>query len=112
MTSLSPLHTIGDQVSEALRLHRTAGRAEARNITEEMLGLVGFPHPARAFDTYPFELSGGLRQRAMIAMALVCRPALLIADEPRSEERRVGNEGVSTCRSRWWPDHEKKKEHE
>src|SRR3546814_8411091 len=82
MTSLSPLHTIGDQVSEALRLHRTAGRAEARNITEEMLGLVGFSHPARAFDTYPFELSGGLRQRAMIAMALVCRPALLIADEP------------------------------
>src|SRR3546814_997438 len=82
MTSLSPLHTIGDQVSEALRLHRTAGRAEARNITEEMLGLVGFPHPARAFVTYPFELSGGLRQRAMIAMALVCRPALLIADGP------------------------------
>src|SRR3546814_10094232 len=87
MTSLSPLHTIGDQVSEALRLHRTAGRAEARNITEEMLGLVGFPHPARAFDTYPFELSGGLRQRAMIAMALVCRPALLIADEPTTDRK-------------------------
>src|SRR5690606_17670909 len=82
MTSLSPLHTVGDQVSEALRLHRTAGRRDARRITEEMLALVGFPDAARAFDTYPFELSGGLRQRAMIAMALVCRPALLIADEP------------------------------
>ncbi|MET4699831.1 peptide/nickel transport system ATP-binding protein [Constrictibacter sp. MBR-5] len=82
MTSLSPLHTVGNQVSEALRLHRAAGQAEARRITEEMLALVGFPDPSRAFDTYPFELSGGLRQRAMIAMALVCRPALLIADEP------------------------------
>ena len=82
MTSLSPLHTVGDQVSEALRLHRSAGQAEARRVTEEMLALVGFPDPSRAFDTYPFELSGGLRQRAMIAMALVCRPALLIADEP------------------------------
>jgi peptide/nickel transport system ATP-binding protein len=82
MSSLSPLHTIGDQISEALRLHRGVDTAEGRMRTIEMLGRVGFPDPERAFRTYPFELSGGLRQRAMIAMALVCDPALLIADEP------------------------------
>ena len=82
MTSLSPLHTIGNQIGEALLLHRDASKKEARRLIQEMLGLVGFPLPERAIDAYPFELSGGLRQRAMIAMALVCRPSLLIADEP------------------------------
>ncbi|HZM36991.1 MAG TPA: ABC transporter ATP-binding protein [Burkholderiales bacterium] len=83
MTALSPLHTIGNQVGEALGLHREdLGRRERMAATIEMLRLVGFPDPVKAEHTYPFELSGGLRQRAMIAMALVCRPALLIADEP------------------------------
>ena len=82
MTSLSPLHTIGNQIEEALVLHQDVEKSQRRIRTEEMLDLVGFPNPHRAYDMYPFELSGGLRQRAMIAMALICRPALLIADEP------------------------------
>jgi len=82
MSSLSPLHTIGDQISEALLLHAAIDKNAARQRTVDMLDRVGFPKPDQAFKTYPFELSGGLRQRAMIAMALVCDPALLIADEP------------------------------
>jgi peptide/nickel transport system ATP-binding protein len=83
MTALSPLHTIGNQIGEALGLHRPQlGKAERRDAVIDMLRRVGFTDPAAAENTYPFELSGGLRQRAMIAMALVCRPALLIADEP------------------------------
>ena len=83
MTALSPLHTIGNQIGEALALHRSdLGKDERKNAVIEMLRLAGFPDPVKAEHTYPFELSGGLRQRAMISMALVSRPALLIADEP------------------------------
>ena len=82
MSSLSPLHTIGDQISEAYRLHVADDPEAARQATREVLEKVGFPRADKAFRTYTFELSGGLRQRAMIAMALICRPALLIADEP------------------------------
>ena len=82
MTSLSPLHTIGDQIGEALRIHRGMSKGEAKRAAIQMIATTGFPDPGRAFDTYPFELSGGLRQRAMISMALACGPSLLIADEP------------------------------
>ncbi|MEH6813442.1 MAG: ABC transporter ATP-binding protein [Motiliproteus sp.] len=82
MVSLSPIHSIGDQISEAMLLHRPVDRNEANQATVDMLRLVGFPKPEQAVRKYPFELSGGLRQRAMIAMALICHPSLLIADEP------------------------------
>jgi peptide/nickel transport system ATP-binding protein len=82
MVSLSPLHTVGNQVSESVLLHQSVSVPRAHELARDMLDMVGFPDPDRAMKTYPFELSGGLRQRAMIASALVCKPALLIADEP------------------------------
>ena len=82
MSSLSPVHTIGDQIVEAVRLHRDVAKAEARELAREMLEQVEIPKPKTALDQYPFEFSGGMRQRAMIAMALSCHPDVLIADEP------------------------------
>ena len=82
MTALSPLYTIGNQIMEAIRLHQNVNKKEARQLTIDMLAKVGIPRPDYRIDQYPFELSGGLRQRAIIAMALSCQPNLLIADEP------------------------------
>ena len=82
MTSLSPVHTIGNQICEAITLHQGVSQDEARKIAIEMLDLVNMPLPSRTIDRYSHELSGGMRQRAMIAMALSCHPSLLIADEP------------------------------
>jgi oligopeptide/dipeptide ABC transporter ATP-binding protein len=82
MTSLNPVFTIGSQIGEAVRLHQHTNRAETRNRTIEALRMVGIADPDRRIDDYPHQLSGGMRQRVMIAMALSCNPRLLIADEP------------------------------
>jgi peptide/nickel transport system ATP-binding protein len=82
MTSLNPVLTIGDQIAEAVMIHRGSGRSEARERAAEMLRLVRIPDAERRLDDYPHQFSGGMRQRAMIAMALSCNPRLLIADEP------------------------------
>jgi peptide/nickel transport system ATP-binding protein len=82
MTSLSPVHTVGSQIAEAVELHQRVSKAEAMNRTVEMLKAVGIANPEQRISEYPHEFSGGMRQRAMIAMALSCNPSLLIADEP------------------------------
>ncbi|AQS07797.1 ABC transporter ATP-binding protein [Clostridium beijerinckii] len=82
MTSLNPVYTIGDQLMEPLIKHKKISKAEARKEAIKMLGLVGIPSPEKRMKQYPHEFSGGMRQRAMIAMSLICEPKLIIADEP------------------------------
>ena len=82
MTSLNPVYTVGDQIAESVRIHRGLKGRAARERALEMLKLVGIPEAARRLDDYPHQLSGGMRQRVMIAMALACDPKLIIADEP------------------------------
>lgn len=84
MTSLNPVYSVGSQIVEAIRIHRPVSRRAARERAIELLTLVGIPSPAERADAYPHQLSGGMRQRALVAMAIACGPSVLVADEPTS----------------------------
>src|SRR5690625_8022972 len=98
MTSLNPTYTVGQQISEAYKIHEGLRKKEARHRSIEMLKLVGIPSPEKRIDQYPHELSGGMRQRVVIAIAVACSPDLLSADEPTTAiDVKIGR---ASCRER------------